>query len=285
LLQDVLRFNGIDIIESIPDGELRTGRDLYESVVAPLAFNASPELKARFHEIETADDLLGVLADVQHRAETQGIYPILHIEAHGSSLGLGLRSGGVTWMDLLEALTAINTACRLNLLVAMSACWGADITRILHPVHPAPFWGTVGPSKEMDAGPLYGSFAAFYRSYLTAFDGKAAIDAMRTAALPQSAFMAFRSAEIMFRHVFFRYIERHSSGEPLEARVRKIIGWIIDYDPSAEENRGEVEQWLRGRILDHEVHFERYKAAYFMYDQFPENRTRFNPLYAEGPPW
>mgnify|MGYP003394389138 CR=1 FL=1 len=285
VLDHRIRFNTIDVIESIPDDEQRTGLDLFENVIAPLSARSSPRILVRFHEVETTADLLVALADVRHRAEQFNHHPILHIEAHGSPHGLGLRSGSIAWLDLLEELTAINAATRLNLLVAMSSCWGADISKLVHPAHPAPFWGAIGPHTSIDAGPLYDSFCAYYRSLLTDFDGAKALDAMRSASLPQSERMAFRPAEIFFRLIFFRFIAEYSSGERLQARISRLMGFIIEADPSALDNRAEVEAWLAARILEHEVHFERYKATFFMYDRYPENRERFKPLLADGPPW
>jgi hypothetical protein len=159
------------------------------------------------------------------------------------------------------------------------------VSKLLHPAHPAPFWGAIGPSTSINAGPLYDALCAFYRSLLTDFDGAKAIDAMGSANPPQSERMAFRSAEIMFRLIFFRFIAEYSSGERLQQRINRLMVFIIEADPAALDNRAEVEAWLAARILEHEAHFERYKSTFFLYDRYPENRERFKPLLSDGPPW
>ena len=266
--------------------QLKTGTELYESVIAPLSYGAVPIVQARHHAIGDRAHLFEVLEDIRERCINQGIYPIVHIEAHGNRYGLRLASAErVEWLELLDALTGINRACELNLLVAMSACWGADISRILHPNHPAPFWGTVGPAEKIKAGALLDSFSAFYRSYLTDFDGKKAIDAMRGADPNESRKMGFRNAEVMFRQIFFEFIARYSHGARLQERIGRVYGWISEYDPGVSKRETEVRAWIEQRLLEHRVHFERYKIEYFMYELFPKNKTRFDPQYEDGPPW
>ena len=285
-LQDTLKFNGIDVIESIPTGEAQTGTDLFESVIQPHAFPAEPTIHCRLHVIQHPGELLGVLSDIERRTKIDGIYPVVHIEAHGSKQGLRLSDGSrLGWLDLLDALTSINVACRLNLLVVMSACWGADVVRVVHPAHRAPFWGTVGPSRSVSASTLLASYSVFYRTYLTTFDGRAAIMAMRSAQEPESRAMALRSSEVYFRLIFFRYIREHSSGKLMQERIDRILSWIFEDDPTAVGRADEIREWARATILDHKTHFERYKREFFMFDLYPELEDRFSLTYEDGPPW
>ena len=51
-----LHFNTIYVIESLPPGELRSGRELYDSILMP-AIHANEGLLAEFHELRTSADL------------------------------------------------------------------------------------------------------------------------------------------------------------------------------------------------------------------------------------
>ena len=286
MIEDVVRFNAIEVVESLPAGEMQTGTDLFEAVIQPLAFPIDPPIHVRLQTAANSLEFFEALDRIRDDTLAHRRSPILHIEAHGGSDGLLLASGErVVWMDLLQHVTEINVASKLNLVLAMSACFGADVARLMHPAHRAPFWSTVGAASSISAGALFAAFSAFYRTYLTLFDGGEAVFAMRAAQTPETERMAFRVAEIWFRLIFFDYVRTQSDGQALADRVDRLFEAIAEEHPDAREREADVRAWIRTNTLDHEVHFERFRETFFMVDLYPENRERFPVRFEDGPPW
>jgi hypothetical protein len=60
-----------------------------------------------------------------------GFLPVLHISAHGNSMGIGLSDGTIiTWDDLRKLLLPINQSLNGNLLLCMSSCKGYSACRM-----------------------------------------------------------------------------------------------------------------------------------------------------------
>ena len=87
-LEDVVSFNSIEVIESLPSDQLQTGTNLYEAVIRPLAYPLDPPVFVRHHSIRTADGLHDLLREISAEAVAKHRSPILHFEAHGNADGL-----------------------------------------------------------------------------------------------------------------------------------------------------------------------------------------------------
>ena len=285
MLEDTVKFNGIEVIESVEDGDLRTGRNVFESVIEPTAAQLIPPLVPRFHPVEGRSELFEVLADIQSRAENQNTYPLLQLDAHGSARGLKLRNGDrVEWGHLFDLFTAINVATRLNLVVVMSSCFGAHVAGLVHPPKRAPFWGAIGPRAEIRSDALESALRAYYEVFLRDFDGMAAFHAMRAASPPGSEAFGLYPAELLFRMRFHEHVRDNSEGGVLQRRMDRLWEIALSKDPAAADDEEGRREWIKKWILNHPYHFERIKAEFFMHDLFPENVTRFDPQYEDGPP-
>jgi hypothetical protein len=65
----ILRFDSIQIIQSLPPGELQTGRTLFEEV-EPIAINSRPSVTCRLNQVQTRTDLLQRLESIAADART-----------------------------------------------------------------------------------------------------------------------------------------------------------------------------------------------------------------------
>src|SRR3972149_5844214 len=111
-----LYFNTVHVIESLKPGDSHTGRQLFEDL-EPLAVANTPAVAAHFWPVRTREELLGLLRSIAEHSRTQGRWPVLHIETHGSPEGIHVSSGEcLTWLDLKPELTAITEISQLNLL-------------------------------------------------------------------------------------------------------------------------------------------------------------------------
>ena len=95
----------------------------------------------------------------------QGLYPIIHISAHGTEEGIILSSGGiVSWQNLKNILSPINEALNGGLLICMSSCQGFSACRMAMAEEEGrpPFYAIVGNTST----PLWSdtaiAYAAFY---------------------------------------------------------------------------------------------------------------------------
>jgi hypothetical protein len=144
-----MRVSGIHIIESLPGGfSRRTGFRLYETLESLAGGASPPRIEIHYRWVTTRQQLLDHLEAIAADAIARGRSPMLHFETHGAREGLQLVSGQVvTWKELQPALTAINVARRLNLIVIIAACNGLDLLKILVPTDRAPARLIIGPNR------------------------------------------------------------------------------------------------------------------------------------------
>jgi hypothetical protein len=111
------RVNAIYVIESLPPGDLKTGRDLYDEVIFP-ATRSLDGMHTEFQSVKSEDELARALAVVARAVHLSGRKPIVHFETHGSEDGITLADGtDVPWSRLVPLLGDINRASRMNLVV------------------------------------------------------------------------------------------------------------------------------------------------------------------------
>lgn len=163
-------FNKIHIVEATSETDLATGKALYENTLAYKLFEVDG-LNCELSQPKSVSSFIGVLENINAEA-ANGVFPIVHIEAHGSREGLRVGSGEfIKWDTIRKSLTDINVSCRNNLLVTMAACEGVYLFKIVKPVQRAPFWGLIGPKNTMKARQLEVDYSSFYSELLETFDG------------------------------------------------------------------------------------------------------------------
>jgi hypothetical protein len=100
-------FNKIWVIESLPDGDLKTGQSLVDNQLAHVK-HEHPDLHVSLKRPETKAQFLKLLIEVRDQTLNSDMYPMLHIECHGCEDGLFTSSGELLkWEDLREALIEI----------------------------------------------------------------------------------------------------------------------------------------------------------------------------------
>src|SRR5207244_5807125 len=139
-------FSTVVVFESLPEGQLRTGRSLRDDIEPVSAFHARG-INVDYRKVNNRLELNARLADVLHGAE-HGDYPLLHFESHGSERGIELADGShIAWAELKPWLISINVATRCNLIVIVGACYGGYLAQTLLPTDRAPCWPLIGPSR------------------------------------------------------------------------------------------------------------------------------------------
>jgi len=230
----------------------------------------------KYVRIESGKALIDCLSEAKRRAATEGVLPMLHIECHGSEDGFELADGSFAdWAELKNSITDLNTSTHLNLMIAVAACTGGALAKVVRVADRAPFWGLIGPTKPVSAGELDKAFRALYLTLLSTKSPGKAIEAMNESSKPGLFFRT--TSQGLFEKVWSGYKKEYCTPEALEIRANRMHERAIELSirprPTIEE--------LKGRLVDHEpTAFERFRHAFFMCDLYPEHSSRFPITYA-----
>lgn len=281
------RFGAVHILESLPQGELRTGERLFDEL-QPLGFSLEPNIHTSFWREATRNAFLNRFSNILKDYRTTGRPPIIHVETHGlldangQAIGFELASGEpVFWADLKPLLTEINLACCLNLLVVSGACDGAALTKVLDIGDRAPVWGVLGPTRTINAGALEDAHLCFYKTLYETKDYAPALERMNDTVRDGDRPFVLLGAEWFFTEVMKGYFKQFCTDDAIDARVKKAarseVGLRQQGVPEDEILRRR--NAFREHLRDHRGHFERLKPYFFGIDICPQNGARFSVEY------
>ncbi len=279
LYTSVVNFNSIYVIESLAQGELKTGRDLFEGVIYPAASRLG-DIHAEFASVNTKEQLLNLLAQVAYAAQTANHNPIVHIEAHGGPDGILLADGTrVAWQDLVPAFIDINVACHNNLIVVAVSCFGWNLTASLMPSDRAPVFMLIGPLEPMSAGDLLDATRLFYEALMAMPDVNSALQVMNAPHAFSEWPIRLGTAEILYCRVFRTYIEEHASPDVLRKRENDLVAKITRARSLNLLQSAELRAQARHDLADHQTAYYRHRHKFLMLDLYPEDSARFGLTY------
>ena len=271
---DSNHFNQILVVDSIPAGEYNTAKRLFEDLESyAVAYSPSPAI--HYRRIENAADFIQCIRNCRIDAEERQIVPMLHIECHGDDDGFQFADGSLAdWDELKLPVTELNIATGLNLMIAVAACTGGALAKVIGLGDRAPFWGLIGPTQTLSAGDLEKAYSALYLTLLSTKSPAKAVEAMDSATRPGLFWRT--TSQGLFEKGWALYKNEHCTPEALELRANRMRERLkqegVPILPSAEE--------LKGRLVNHEpIAFERYRQTFFMCDLFPEHLGRFPVEY------
>lgn len=272
-------FNKLWVIESLPDGDLKTGTSLVDNQLNGVK-QENPDLHIAFEQPITKSELTEVFRKIRDEAR-EGMFPMVHLECHGCPDGLGVSSRElVEWDELREILIEINQACRLNLVIVLAACNGAHLIKVSTKLDRAPFWAIIGTEKEVTAGDIEKDFGVFYQTFFKSLNGDAAIDALNNGKSPSARTYHFLSAEGLFAKAYRKYYKSHCIGKGRRERIEYLTTQAMK---SPDVNRRGV-KWARNKVKEglasKDAHFEKLRNRFFFMDCYPENKQRF-PLQCD----
>src|SRR5690606_30058483 len=100
-------FNKLWIVESLADGELKTGTKLHDDFF-PIIRADYPKLNVVLEQPRSKIDFLTCVNKIFLDTTQNKNYPLVHIECHGSEDGLGMSNGEmVEWDEIRQCLVAI----------------------------------------------------------------------------------------------------------------------------------------------------------------------------------
>lgn len=276
MIDATVSFDKLWVLESLKEGELKTGRSLVEDPLVTAAASCT-NLKLEYRTPSSKKEFFEVLDLIRAQATNQGHTPILHFECHGSKEGLELASGElVQWQELRDRLIAINQACRTHLIITVAACDGAHLIKVAAVLDRAPFWAIIATEGEIAAGALAEDFGNFYRELFSSMNGDAAIKALNRGITDARRRYKFISAAGLFARAYRKYHERYCVGQARQERVEELVTQKLEQSAGRELHIGTVRKQIKQELANHGKHFDTLKKRFFSIDQFPENQARYN---------
>ena len=137
-------------------------------------YSAGTNIVYEYYECFSKGKLKGLLSEILQRQKEKSLYPIIHIEAHGSKQGLKLKSTArINWVELFSQLSKININSCNNLVVFLASCKGAFATLQLleyltkNDIYQrAPALMIFGPNRDITYSSLATNVDNFYRNLL-----------------------------------------------------------------------------------------------------------------------
>lgn len=265
-------------MESLFADDSKTGSALYNDNLRWKA-DAIEKLDAELIIANTKREFINFLVRVSYEAETTELFPIIHLEIHGSDdkKGLILNSGEFTsWEEIKPELTRINVAVKNNLLVTLAVCHGAYLIFILRPTDRAPVWGLVGPVIKVNTQDVAISFNAFYDELLTSFNGDRAVKKLNETLEGEPYRYDFINCEFLFREVYQKHLSEDYTHDSLNKRAKRMARRLRNQPNWQGKSPKQIRRIVKNELLEsRRPKFEEYQEKFFMYDLYPENRDRF----------
>ena len=167
--------NEIIVIQSLKDGDRKTGEELYNDILRykPVIYK---DVYVKFYNVSDYSQFVEILKTIERDIPVNHTLT-LHFETHGCVDGIGLGNGLlVKWKDLFSLLRPINIKLSNLLMVIMSMCQGAAISSHIEPTLRCPFRAFVGFEKDMKESVLLEAYSIFYETYNNMLD---VFDALR----------------------------------------------------------------------------------------------------------
>lgn len=267
---DSNRFNQILVVDSIPKGEYNTARRLFDDLETHAAAY-SPSPAVRYIRVENAAEFFQCLLMAKESAEQHDVIPMLHIECHGDEDGFQFADGSLAdWDEIKVPITELNVATGLNLMIAVAACTGGALAKVMRMGDRAPFWGLIGPTRTLTAGELEKAYAALYLTLLSTKSPADAVKAMEQATTPGLFWRT--TAQGLFEKVWRSYKTEHCTTAALEMRGARMMDRLSESGVSPLPSMDQ----LLSRFIAHEpIAFARYRQTFFMCDIFPDHSNRF----------
>lgn len=200
--------------------------------------------------------------------------PTLQIECHGSrdreGLVLNVETGEcVTWDELRQAVLPINVACNLNLIILVSACYGAHafgklMVDSVTNAEPAACWGVWGPTKEITAAAIESTVLEFYKELFSANPERHPLMSLLIAGHRYDSF--FSSAQTCFDKAEKMYYKNHCSKRQMQKRAKKLAD-NARAESGESKSTKEIEQFLR---IKQDEYFRDCRRKFFLIDQYPQ---------------
>lgn len=269
-------FNKIYVIESLDPNERHTGKELYDDLIARMPYIHS-ELKVDYKEVNTLQEWDTLMGDILDECINAGIIPILHLEIHGESSGKGLVTNSKELISLEHVgnqFREINIATGCNLFLTLGVCKGLYLLFNMHMDKPMPFIGAIGSFDSILNYDIYIRYYDFYDTFFRSLDIASAYVALQKANPALDSKYRYMPADEIFYKNYQEYLNNKCSDDALKVRAKETIAALNC--TNRHERRLKEKQFIQQEKKDRAKYFREHTATFFMTDEFPENKERFD---------
>lgn len=238
-----IKFNGVAVLQSLTSGEPKTGKMLYDDIIARYC-----ELKGHgkyFFEINSKDQFTAVFDQILWLVLNDDLFPILHFEIHGSVSGFMLNNGEeITWKEFENYCRLVNVKTKNQLIITLATCFGSSIWKMIDVSKPAPYWGFLGPKESIFNQDLLEDFSEFYECLLTANNWNEAL--YRIVANKNRNKYIYLHCKGIFEY----YLENELKGKSIDryGKFKQLVGRTKEYYPQL--NRADRRKLLKRNIAE-----------------------------------
>lgn len=274
-------LNKVIVIESLAEEELKTGTRLFEDRLMHLD-SYSENLSGELISVEDSDAFINCLRKISQRIPKENIVPIIHIECHGDEEGLMLADGNhLPWNRFRNELIKINFASRLNTLVVIGACDGANLIGTATQMDGAPFFGVIGAQDDVKAGDLERRFRDFYAVLFDAKDGDMAMEALNKNIGDNEPRFRFIGARALFEASFRSYYWKFCRGKGKRERIEFLVSRVLQNPEIKARGIKHARAKVKEQFANPEDDFEFFRKRFFFTDHLPEVLERFPMIFED----
>lgn len=273
-----MKFNTLYIIESLKDGDLKTGYSLFEDL--KLQEYVHEHVRVEYKEPKSSDEWDEMMTRILNECKGQEVYPIIHLEVHGAENGIQLSNGDVVLRDNVgEQLRQINIETGCNLFLTMGVCKGLYVLFNTQLDKPMPFCGAIGSFSTLKAGDIQLRYAEFYETFFRTFDiTQAYIQLIKVETGFPVEYTQYRYIHVdeLFCRVYQNYLKVGCKQEGMLQRALDAAqenGIIL---PNRQQKRQFQRDFTKQEKKTREMYYQEATRIFFMLDTHPENRNRFN---------
>jgi hypothetical protein len=276
-------YNAIIIIESLPNGERKTGKELYDDRFSYLKL-LHTDITFDYQNIDNSEQLASLLKNIEKRAKNNGEKPILHFEFHGleNTEGFKLASGErLLWSWLTQYLQNINRETANNLVITTSVCYGAYLLKITS-IEQSPFYALVGATTELFDDELLRGYEEYYTEFLATNDIVKALSKLKD--IPNhKEFQLFETEEIFIKGAI-NYLRYECEPKRLTERAVHIVKKLDKKVLKSHGGKKQARKKVKERFLTHQYQLDSYnkfKNRFFYINEHPANESRFTITYKD----
>ena len=264
-------YNKIIVIQGLPEGEYQTGLRLAYDELNPICGQYNMGLD--FIKVINITGLIESLKELEIECKNinKPIYPILHLDIHGASDKSGLvvlpSTEILKWSEFANYCRAINLACKNNLVIFMSVCYGLHAIRAISINHLTPFYALIGSEQIVNVGFLQSNIPKFYNSL---FENSNLIRAVNQITPTFKLFLC----EKHFVISIYKYLKKYCKGKGRKKRVEFLLSIYRKLNSEMKDITTDRNQFKKMTKAE-KLNFIRYKNAYLL-SNHPENLQRFN---------
>jgi hypothetical protein len=273
-----VRFNAIYVLESLRDGDPKTGQSLFDEIVFPHT-RTLEGVEAECWRVRNEKELRARLREIERRTRSEGRRPIVHFETHGFDRGLELADGDlVAWTSLIPELIAINEASRMNLLVVAMLCRGWTLMYSLTSSDRAALLMLIAPPDSMTHAAILSATKRFYEAVVARLDLTDGLQEMNEHAPYDEWPIKPGLSEILFCRMFRSHLEGLTPEIVSDEENRRVADTARKRDLDLTRT-AVLRQAVRRDLLDHRARYNRLRRRFLMLDLYPENEEKFGLTY------